>query len=342
MPPEARPVRAAMGQDAWRALPEAWRGTLARLALAVAALMFAAAREWGEMAHQWWNIDTYNHVLLVPVIIVWLVRLRLDALAQAEPRAWLPGLSLVAAALALWGAGRITGINLLAHAGAVGAVQGAVIALLGLRVAALLALPLGFAVFLVPFGDEIIPALQLVTADIAVALTRWSGIPAEVESIYIQTPVALFIVAEACSGVKFLAAMVALGVLVSFTRFERWSRRAAFMLAAIIVPILANGVRAWGTIMVAHAYGVEFAEGFDHIVYGWVFFALVVAVLLGAAWPFFEREPEDHGWSPAALDGSGFLARSEGKEARAAFPALLAFAFVAALFGAIAGFGPAG
>ena len=49
--------------------------------------------------------------------------------------------------------------------------------MLGLRASLLLALPLVMACFLVPFGDEIIPPLQMITADIAIALTRWSGVP---------------------------------------------------------------------------------------------------------------------------------------------------------------------
>lgn len=330
MQPEPRSSRApAIGQ----ALGATWREPLIRLALASAALIAASAREWGEMLHQWWNIDTYNHIVLVPAILVWLVWMKREELAQVEPREWAPGLALVAAALGLWVAGRFTGINLLAHAGAVGAVQGAVVALLGARVAALLALPLCFAVFLVPFGDELIPPLQFVTAEIAAALTRLGGIPAQIDGIHIQTPVALFIVAEACSGVKFLAAMTALAVLVCFTRFASWKRRAAFMVAAILVPILANGVRAWGTILVAQSWGVEFARGFDHIVYGWVFFALVVALLLGIAWRFFEREPEDHGWRAADLAGSAYLARSESGESasRGMFIAILALSLVAAI-----------
>ncbi|MEQ8412567.1 MAG: exosortase A [Erythrobacter sp.] len=312
---------------------EAWQRAIALLGLAAGALISASAREWAEMLHQWWNIDTYNHVLVVPFIIAWLVGLRREELVQVEPRGWWPGVALLGAALALWGAGRATGINLLAHAGAVGALQATVVALLGPRVAALLALPLGFAVFLVPFGDELIPALQFVTAEIAVALTRAGGITAEIDGIHIQTPAALFIVAEACSGVKFLAAMVALGVLVSFTRFSSWKRRAAFMIAATVVPILANGVRAWGTIAVAHSHGVEFAVGFDHIVYGWVFFALVVALLLAAAWPFFEREPEEHGWSVGDIASSQLMARAAQGEAsgRAVFLAILALSLAAAI-----------
>lgn len=292
-------------------IPQVWRSQLAALALCVLALALVAWREWGEMVHQWWNIDTYTHVLLVPVIIAWLVAQKLKELAKITPHAWWPGLLIVAAGLGLWLIGRASGINLLAHAGAVGAVQGAVIAVIGPRASLVLALPITFGVFLVPFGDEIIPPLQAVTADIAVALTHWSGIPAEVEGIYIDTPVGLFIVAEACSGVRFLVAMVTLAVLVAFTRFESWSRRSLFMLAAIIIPILANGVRAWGTIYIAQFRGVEFAAGFDHIFYGWIFFAIIVALLLAAAWRFFERGPQDFGWNAADVAAFPILPRLE-------------------------------
>jgi exosortase A len=310
MPPEPAAFPAPL-TGRTKAMPGAWRQTLMALGCAVAALVLLAMREWGEMLHQWWNIDTYNHLLLLPPIMGWLVLLKAEELTKINPRAFWPGLALVIAALALWSAGRASGINLIAHAGAVGMVQGAIVAIIGLRAALLLALPLGMGVFLVPFGDEIIPPLQLVTADIAIALTRWSGVPASIHGIHIETPAGLFIVAEACSGVKFLIAMVTLGVLVCFTRFASWRRRALFMAVCIIVPILANGVRAWATIYVAQFIGAERATGFDHIVYGWVFFAIIVAALLGAGWRFFEREPEEHGWHAAGLAPKLWLARAE-------------------------------
>lgn len=308
---------------------ERWRKAVMLLGLCVIALAVVTAREWSEMFHQWWDIDTYNHILLVPAVICWLVWLKGPQLGKAEPLVFLPGLGVVAGALALWLVGRVTGINLLAHAGAVGAMQGAVIAVLGLRVSLLLALPIGFAGFLVPFGDELIPALQFITAKIAVALTLWSGIPASVDGIYIDTPVGLFIVAEACSGVKFLIAMVALAVLVAFTRFESWSRRFAFLAISILVPILANGVRAFGTIYVAQINGIEFAEGFDHIVYGWLFFAVIVALLLAGAWRFFEREPDEQGWTYEVVSDWPWVRQAE---AATATPSTIAGAIAALIF----------
>lgn len=318
MPPDAA-IDGASGAQS-QLSPE-WRSALGRLVLAWAAVIVVTAREWGEILHQWWNIETYNHIVLVPAIIAWLAWMRRYEVLKTQPKAWWPGLLMLVAALALWIAGRVTGINLFAHAGAVAALQAAFVALFGVRVSTLLLLPLGMMVFLVPFGDEIIPPLQFITAKIAIVLTQWSGIPASIEGIYIDTPAGLFIVAEACSGVKFLIAMIALGVLVCFTAFESWAKRAAFMLAAIIVPIIANGIRAWGTIFIAQSQGVEFAEGFDHIVYGWVFFAIVIALLIGGAWRFFERDPEDAGYTYAEIASSPFLTRLE----QAAMPFPIAF-----------------
>jgi EpsI family protein len=62
---------------------------------------------------------------------------------------------------------------------------------------------------------------------------------------------------------------------------------------ALIVPVLANGLRAFGTIYAAHLTSVEAATGFDHIVYGWVFFGLVMAAVLAIGWHWFDRAPDD-------------------------------------------------
>jgi exosortase/archaeosortase family protein len=134
-------------------------------------------------------------------------------------------------------------------------------------------------------------------------------VPAALHGFFIDTPVGRFEVAEACSGVKFLIAMIALGTLVAHLCFRSWTRRAVFMAACVVVPILANGVRAWGTIYVAQSRGVEFAAGFDHIVYGWIFFAIVMAVLLGAASPFFDRPANDRLVKAEAIERSAMLAR---------------------------------
>lgn len=297
MPPDA----ALDLRRAPSAVVHAWTLALARLALASGAVGALTFADWREMAHQWWDIDTYGHILLIPFVLAWLVWLRRAELARIAPAGWWPGLVWTLAGLALWFAGRAGEINLVAQGGAVIAMQGAAMAMLGLRAALVLAFPLAYALFLVPFGDEIVPPLQDLTARMTVGLTHLSGVPATIDGYFIDTPAGRFVVAEECSGVKFLIAMIALSTLAAGTAFESWRRRALFVAGAALVSVLANGVRAWGTIYVAQHVGIERAGGFDHIVYGWVFFALVIAAVLAAGWRWFEREPGEAGWSAAEV-----------------------------------------
>ncbi len=266
-----------------------WRSHLGALILVVTGILTLFWRDAASMASIWWNSSTFNHVLLIPPIIAWLVWQRLPELSRLQPAAWSGGLALAAAGGLGWLLGEAGGVALACQLGLVLMLQGAVIACLGPWVARGLLFPLGFALFLVPFGEELVPTLQLITADIAMALLGLSGIPAHLEGVFITTPAGYFEVAEACAGAKFLIAMVAFGALVANVCFRSWPRRIAFMAASVVIPILANGVRAWGTIYIASQTSIEFAAGFDHVVYGGIFFAVVIALTIAAAWPFFDR-----------------------------------------------------
>lgn len=304
MPPELTlPHRAAWLER----VPPAWRAPLAQLALAWTGLIVLTGAAWAEMADQWWNSSTYNHIVLVPAILAWLARLRWPELAKLRPQACWPGLAWLAAGLIAWTLGIAAGVNTMDELGAVMLLQGAIVVLLGPKVTAGLLFPLGYMFFLVPIGGEMIAPLQAITARIAVALTHLSGVSATLSGVFIDTPVGRFEVAEACSGVKFLVAMIALGTLVAHMGFRSAWRRALFMAACGVVPVLANGVRAWGTIYVAQSQGVAFAAGFDHIVYGWIFFALVMAAVLGVAWRFFDRPADDRLVDIAAMERSPTL-----------------------------------
>ncbi|QGP78581.1 exosortase A [Sphingobium sp. CAP-1] len=281
-----------------------WRGHLIALgfvAFAILALFFADLR---SMVSIWWTASTFGHCLFIPLLIGWLVQQRLPGLRQLQPVAWAPGLLWLAAGAIAWLLGAAAGVAMVRHGALVVMLQGATIALLGPAVARALLFPLFYAFFMVPFGEEIVPPLQLLTARIALLLLDLSGVPAHMEGIFITTPTGYFEVAEACSGAKFLIAMTAYGALVCNVCFRGWQRRILFMGGALTLSVLANGVRAYATILVAHLTTVDAAVGFDHVVYGWVFFAIIMVVVMAAAWPFFDRKPGDSWFDPRALQGA--------------------------------------
>lgn len=306
MPPDA--LVAAPGLTL---LSTPWRRAIVVLGAVWLGLIAAFASDWLAMFDQWWNSSTYNHILLIPAIIGWLVWQRRDALSVLEPRAWSGGLLALAGAIFVWVLGAFSGFDLLRQAGAVAMLPASATLLLGPRMFAALLFPFTYMAFLVPFGDELVPPLQTITAKMTVALVHASQIKATINGVFIDTPAGLFEVAEACSGVKFLIAMIALGVLVGNVCFASWRRRLAFFALCLVVPVLANGVRAWGTIYAAQYVGVERAGGIDHLIYGWVFFALVIAAVLGISWRFFDRGIDDSFVDLPRLQASTVVARAE-------------------------------
>lgn len=284
-----------------KGVADAWRVHLAVLAAVFAALGILFRADVADMITVWWNSETFNHCFLILPIIGWLVWQRRAELAQLQPSIWTPGLAVVAIGAAGWLIAEAASIGVGRHLGFVVMLQGSVIAILGRTVTQGLLFPLGYALFLVPFGQEFVPALQAITADLSMMMLGLFGIPAHIEGVFITTPFGYFEVAEACSGVKFLIAMAALGALAANLCFWTWPKRVAFMAVCLVVPIVANGIRAFGTIYLARVYGIEFAESADHVVYGWFFFAFVIAVVFAIGWKFFDRDLDDPAFDPADI-----------------------------------------
>lgn len=281
----------ALDRPAQSLTPE-WRRSLIALGGIWAALLLIFHRDVADVVEIWWNSTTYGHCLFVPPIIGWLVWQRRREVLPLRPGAWWPGLAIVVGGGIGWLVGEAAAVALFRHVGLVMLLQGAVVTLLGPRVARGLSFPLGYMAFMVPFGDFMEPWLQSVTVGLTMPILHALGVPASVDGVLITIPNGYFEVAEACSGAKFVIAMIAYGALVANVCYVAWGRRAAFMALALVAPVLANGVRAAGTIYAAHLTSVAAATGFDHIVYGWVFFALTMAGVLAIGWRWFDRDPD--------------------------------------------------
>ena len=91
---------------------------------------------------------------------------------------------------------------------------------------------------------------------------------------------------------RYLIASFTLGTLYAYLTYRSFWRRVLFGLMAIVVPIIANGLRAYMIVMIGDLSGMKLAVGFDHLIYGWVFFGLVMALLfwVGAFWREDDQE----------------------------------------------------
>ncbi len=157
---------------------------------------------------------------------------------------------------------------------------------LGWTTVRILAFPLGFLLFAVPMGEGLIEPLMQFTASFTVHLLRLTGIPVFWEGTFFSIPSGDWSVVAACSGIRYLIASLFLGVLYAYLNYRSFWRRIAFIALSAIVPILANGLRAYLIVMIGHLSGMKLAVGIDHLIYGWVFFGFVMFLLfaLGNLW----------------------------------------------------------
>ena len=263
-----------------------WRAALLALGLVYLALFGLYADTVTAMVGIWNRSETFAHAFLVPPIALWLIWRQRAKLAQMTPRPqpWL--LLLLAAFAGMWLLAELVLVNSAAQFAWVAMLVLAVPAVLGLQVALVILFPLLFMFFAVPIGEFMTDPMMKWTADFTVMALRASGIPVYREGLQFVIPSGNWSVVEACSGVRYLIASFMVGTLFAYLNYQSWKRRALFMLVSILVPIVANWLRAYMIVMLGHHSGNTIAVGADHLVYGWVFFGIVVMIMfmIGARW----------------------------------------------------------
>jgi exosortase A len=263
-----------------------WRAPLLALAAALAAWGVVFAPEVASALRVWENSAAYNHCWLILPIAAWLGWQRRARLAAIVPApAPLAALALLPLGFG-WVLAERLGIMEGRQLAAVAMAIAVVVAVLGLRFGRAMAGPLAYLVFLVPFGEFTTPALQRITARMIEFALGFTGIPHYVDDIIIEIPAGTFLVAEACAGLRFLIAAIAFGALYALVMFRSPGRRLLVMVLAVVVPIVANGLRGFGLVLLGHYRGSAAAVDADHVLYGWVFFSIVILLLILAGLPF--------------------------------------------------------
>lgn len=234
----------------------------------------------------WYHSETFAHGFLIVPISAWMVWRRRHVIAalQPHPNFWflLPLLLIVFVALL----GKLASVAVVQQYCLVLMMLLLVATILGNAVVKELAFPLSFLLFAVPFGEFLLPVLMEHTANFAVFALRLTGIPVYREGLYFTIPSGNWSVVEACSGLRYLIASVTLGVLYAYLTYRSFTRRAIFVTLSIVVPIFANWLRAYMIVMIGHLSSMTLATGVDHLIYGWLFFGVVMLLLfwIGSFW----------------------------------------------------------
>lgn len=269
-----------------------WRQAGWAFGLLLVAMLWLFRDTAGAMVSIWMRSDTFAHGFLVPPIVVWLVWRQRPVLARLTPTPAVWAWGLLALVAFGWLLGDLVAVNALTQLALVAMIVLLVPAVLGWAVTQAIAFPLAFLFFAVPFGEFAMPQLMAWTADFTVLAVRLSGIPVYREGLQFVIPTGQWSVVEACSGVRYLIASLTVGTLFAYLNYQSLGRRALFILVSLLVPIVANWLRAYMIVMLGHFSGNTLAVGVDHLIYGWVFFGVVILLMfwVGARWS--EPEPE--------------------------------------------------
>ncbi|HMD65305.1 MAG TPA: exosortase A [Stellaceae bacterium] len=297
--PNGQPIAGSMVAPGWRP---------ALVFIGIAAVVFGIVfqRDISGAVQVWIDSTAYNHCFLIVPLIGFLLWERRAVIASVSPSPTLWPLVLMPLLSALWLIVAILDIQEARQLLLVAMFEVVLLVALGPRLFWLLLAPLLFLFFLVPSGAFLVPTLQKITAQISIAGLDLLHIPVFSDGFMIEIPEGTFEIAEACAGLRFLIASIVFGCFFAVVMYQSVFRRALFIALSVAVPIVANGLRALGIIVLAHLEGSAAAVEADHVLYGWFFFTLVIIILIAIGMTFAQKidrriPARSTGWStPAA------------------------------------------
>lgn len=237
-----------------------------------------------SLVMDWYNDPDYSHGFLVPFLSLFFVWERKDEIKKVvvQPNWW--GIGLLGFGLFMLVIGLIGAELYTQRSSIIVVLAGLVLLVGGWNLLWALSLPLGFLIFMIPLPAIVINTiafpLQLFAAKTASFCLFSLGIPVLREGNLIVLAGTTLEVAEACSGLRSLLSLLALGTVYGyFSQTNVWKRWVLIFLS-IPIAILANAIRVSGTGILAHYWGMEAAEGFYHTFEGWIVFVAAFIMLL--------------------------------------------------------------
>jgi len=255
---------------------------LAIAALVVAIAIYAPVLYW--LGVNWVEVEDASHgFLIVPLALyfAWERRKHLQK-AKIEPSWW--GVPFLAAAALGLAVGRLGVEYTSMRISFVLTLMGLVLLLLGRQSFRILLFPMAFLFLMIPIPQSVLNVitfpLQLFAADLAVKGLHLLEIPALREGNIIHLASGPLFVADACSGVRSLMALLTLGIVFAYFFRRSWAVRILLVASAIPIAILVNAFRVALTGVLTHYYGQAAAGGWIHQTEGFFTFGIAFVLLM--------------------------------------------------------------
>jgi exosortase len=231
-----RPLHRANSSLPWLALAVAGTAALALYAPVIAGM----AAEWSEF-------PSLSHGFAVPLLSAYLLWTRRHLLAEAPIEGSLWGLPLIVLAVAMLVIGSLGGEPFIARVSLPLALLGTVLFLMGTSVTRHAWAAIAYLVFMIPLPYLTLRALtyksRVFDAGVSATVIGWLGVPVLLDGVMLQLPNMKLEVADDCSSVPAIAALLALGAAYAQMQARPTWVRVALTLAAAPLGLLSNLVR---------------------------------------------------------------------------------------------------
>jgi EpsI family protein len=217
--------------------------------LLVALLFWLAQRDTLALLTDYWaSNDMYSYGFLVPVIsglMFWSRRHELASTAIAP--SLVAGCLVSLVGLATLQFGRASATNLIQEISVFVTIVGLTLLLMGWRFLRRFWFPVAYLLAMIPFWDVLTrgvqPFFQVYSAAVGVWLLQLVGIPVLRQGSFIELPNVRLEVAEACSGINHLIAVMCIGVPATLLFVSTWAKRLFILACAVGIALVSNGIR---------------------------------------------------------------------------------------------------
>lgn len=240
------------------------------------------------MVKQWGSDPNYSHGYLVPFIAAYMAWMYKDDLLASSPQPSLAGLLLFAFGLVMLLIGFLGTEYFTMRSSLVVVFAGSVLCLFGWEIFKILLAPLCYLLLMVPIPYIIYDAaafpLKLLVTKVSVLSMKALGIVVWQEGNILMFPNITLEVADACSGLRSIISLLALGVAYAFVLHPKTRDRVILILSTLPIAVFTNCLRVIATGILAQYFGSAAAEGFFHEFAGLFVFgaAVVMFVALGS------------------------------------------------------------
>lgn len=238
-----------------------------------------------HLVGQWRSSSDFSHGFIVPLFsafVIWRERKKLRALPLKPSWAGLP---IVVVAMCTLVIGQLGAELFLSRVSLLLLLAGLIILFGGWHYFRALFFPWAFLILMIPIPaiifNQIAFPLQLFASRVASVILPFLGVPVLREGNVINLASMQLEVAEACSGIRSLMALIALAIVYGYLMEKRMWVRWVLGLASVPIAIAANNVRIVGTGLLAHYWSPDMAEGFYHTSWGLLTWIISLVLLWG-------------------------------------------------------------